>query len=73
MTPYALVSLAVGLIMPLLLSATAILAFLFFSGFALAEFWKNWDFLAGASVVCALFMTFGFFDFSADGCYRGVR
>ena len=58
MTPYALVSLAVGLIMPILLSATAILAFLFFSGFALAEFWKNWDFLAKASIVCALFMPY---------------
>ena len=58
MTRYALISLVVGLIMPVLLSATAILAFLSFSGFALAEFWKNWDFLAKASVVCALFMPY---------------
>ena len=57
-TRYALISLVVGLIMPVLLSATAILAFLSFSGFALAEFWKNWDFLAKASIVCALFMPY---------------
>ena len=57
-TRYALISLVDGLIMPVLLSATAILAFLSFSGFALAEFWKNWDFLAKASIVCALFMPY---------------